>query len=284
MNEVKEYTKKAWFFSVFAKLLSDKGIKVRIESKCKQNNGNECRPDFHCQADNQKVIFEHKGSVSKDETFIASEIENTERYLDLKPRDAVNEVILLFPNSGINRVTEVIRKIKTEVIIWGYQLNMDRTELTLNQYHNMLKSSVYQWIIENQLKFHMTWCSIHRFLRDPPPTIYTASFILNDVLRSFIDPWRAATESFHVDLDLVVSRAQMFFPQTPDSNQITQKRVVEALEFLNTIEWVDYPDADNGVTVIRTRRIREELISEALCKEFCRIKEGEQSSLEDFMQ
>ena len=221
--------------------------------------------------------------MSKKESHIENEIRNTERYLNLRGRDTVNEVILLFPSSGIDRATEVLSKVKTNLIVWDFHLNMDKAELTFNQHHNTLMSSEYQWLVDSRLKFYVTWCSIHRFLRDPPPTIYTASFILNDVLRSFIDPWRPATESFHVDLDLVVARAQMFFPQTRDANQITQKRVKEALEFLNTIEWVIYPNTKNGVTVERTKRIREELISEALCKEYCKIKMGEQISLEEFM-
>ncbi len=280
--EVMDYRTKVYFFSVFDKVLQDKDVKVRVEGHCKQKNGHECYPDFHCRKEKQSVIFEHKGSVSQEEKFFVKEIRDTERYLDLQKRYSSDEVVLIVPLSDKGRIKKMCSNQHTDIVVWGFKLDMDKRKLQFEEIHNNLQASNYSWLTKDAIPFQLSWCSLRTFLRDDPPVVYTSSFILNSVLRSFIDPWNPPGTSFDVDFDQVIQMAEKFFPPGPESNQITTTRVKKSLDLLNSIGWITYPNANGNITVTKTKRIRESMISDVLCEEFCKQKEGEQAKLEEF--
>ena len=230
-----------------------------------------------------KTVFEHKGSISTEEKWIKKEIHDTERYLSLRPKDAVDDVILLFPETQIRRADNVFPMLESQLCIWGFDLNLDRCELSLKQHYNEAKNTVVSKLLEAPISFDIIWCSLRKFLREDPPVVYTSSFLCNNVLRSFIDPWREPTEDFDVPLKRVVEEAQKWYPGTREANQITANRVRRALEFLSSIGWVEYPNSENGVTVKRVKRLKEQIVSDILCVEYCKEDEGEQATLEEFV-
>ena len=280
-KKVMDYTEKAHFFSVFQKILELQKIDVRVEPKCIQKNGNKCYPDFVCRRNSDATIFEHKGSVSSTFAYIAKEIRDTERYLELESECDAAEVILMFPEEGIEKVVDVLNQISTELVIWSFQLDIDKELLAFKEYYGKSSKNIGN-LLKTQFQFELPWFSSKRFLRDNPPVVYTASYIWNNTLRFFIDPWLPPSESFDVDLREVIKKAKDWFPRDADANQMTSKRVKESLVFLDEIGWVDYPTKNGKVTVNRAKALREKMVAQALLREYCKTKEREQSSLDEF--
>ncbi len=282
-KKVMYYTDKAHFFSVFQRILELQKIDVRVEPKCIQKNGNECYPDFVCKIDESISIFEHKGSVSNAFTYVVEEIKDTERYLELELECDVTEVILIVPDNEIEKIVDALNQIDTELAVWSFNLDKDKQLLVLNQCYGKTSKRLNN-LLDNQFRFELYWFSSKRFLRDNPPVVYTASYIWNTTLRFFLDPWLPPSESFDVDLKEVIKKSKDSFPKDTDANQITSRRVKEALEFLNEIGWVNYPNEDGEVTVNKAKALREKMVAQALLKEYCKTKEGEQSSLDEFLE
>lgn len=283
-NRVMRYHTTVQFFAIFAKVLQERSIQVRVEPKCKQNNSNDCYPDFHCRVKGTEftAIFEHKGSVSNDEKFIAKEIHDTTRYCDLKVNDAVAEVILLFPEMEMSKTKAVLKKIDVPIAIWGFDFSYDKSRLAFKQHYGDVKGIPYKQLLDSPIPFLNTWGSFIRFLRDEPPVVYTASFLWNTVLKSFMDAWREPSEAFDIDFQSFLAQVQKWYPASKEANQITSKIVKEALVFLHDIEWVEYPNSKGEITVKGTKRLRERIVSDRLCKEFCERYVGAQSKLIDF--
>ncbi|MHA1930692.1 MAG: hypothetical protein ACTSV2_19140 [Candidatus Thorarchaeota archaeon] len=281
-KKVLDYQKKVFFFSVFSKILQDAGIKVKVEPKCVQNNGNNCYPDFHCRINGYNFIFEHKGSLSNKAEYIQKEITDTERYLDLKKREAAKEVVLLVPEKDLKKAKKTLENLSSQLCIWSFDFNLDKEILIFKEQYNKCSSPEYAFLLERPIEFDITWCSFKRFLRDEPPVVYSTSFICNHVLYSFLDIWKKSDEPFDIEFENVVTVSQQWYPGTEEANQITSKRVKLALQLLNEIGWVEYPNNNNGVTVKGIKRLREKLIPDILCAALCKMREGDQSSLDEF--
>ncbi|RLI57686.1 MAG: hypothetical protein DRO87_01005 [Candidatus Thorarchaeota archaeon] len=281
-NDVMAYRKNVAFFSVFSKVLDDNGIVVRIESQCRQRNGNKCFPDFRCSVDGKRVLFEHKGALSEDARHIQKVIKKTERYLNLMPDDQADAVVLLVPSKSSLAVRKILETLETDLVIWEFDFNMDKLKVFFNEIHNELSVGGLRWLLETEHSFIMATCSLIQFLREDPPVVYTASVLLNVVLRSFIDAWDPPETPFDVQWTQLLSRAKGLFPGGKSSNQITAPRVRKALELLDDAGWVSYPTSHSNVTVKRTKRLRRELVSDSLIKAYCEREEGKQTSLDDF--
>jgi hypothetical protein len=212
---------------------------------------------------------------------VRKEIADTERYLDLDPHAAVENVVLVVPEDGGNRLVEAARNAHSNLVVWSFNFDIDKRTLKFNSLYNDLSTKSYSWLTTQSIVFPFAWCSLRRFLRDEPPVVYTAGILWNIVLRSFFDHGLSFEGPFDLEFSDVVDVAKRFYPGGPDAAEITTNRARKALSFLNEIEWVIYPNDTNGVTVLR-KRIREDLVSRVLCKEYCETQVGVQTILDEY--
>ncbi len=280
-EKIDDYVMKVFFFMAFSELLKRKGISVKIEPKIMQSNGSECIPDFYCENGGLTVIFEHKGSISYSSKYFAKEVGEVSKYLDLQDEYKVNFVVMVAPYQKIKSHEEEIRNMNTDLLIWGYNLNFENKTLTFIPMNAIIGHTSFDWLVEQPSVFEIGWLSIRKFIREEPPIVYTASFIWNDVLRTAINPWMEVTECFEVEFQEVCETAKQYFPASDEYNQITNKRVRDALGFLATIGWIEFPNKNGNITVKRVKRLRGEMVTDVLIAEFCK-QWTPQSTLEEF--
>jgi len=236
LKETKNYTKKIYFFGATHNQLIKHGIKHDIE---KTFQGDK-KPDFFVY-ESTKSALEHKFSLPQSNEFCLKEIEEChEKYKQLDSEGQIHEaeVILALPKTCKAVFENVKRDIKSNTIIWIFNLNLDESTLSFKEEFGKSKNTkLIACLLKEPFAFNPTDFSKIRFLRDEPHVVYTAVNVWL-WLQQEVNPL-IKKDFIEIKNSRILEIAESFCPKwVLDRRQLTTKRLKKALRFLSTIGFV----------------------------------------------
>lgn len=252
-----KYVDTAAFFSVFSEKLSAAEILVEVERDFGTPGGGIARPDFVI-LERKKIVdaLEHKASLPNPDQALLDLGEVHTKYSKLE-NEGVNSsplVTLLYPIEKQDIIDEIAPELSSGLHLCGYDQVTKDTELRFRPKGQVRNERLNQILAGPPIVYQPEIVrSKYKFIRASPPTIYTA-FELWRMFPLFQSVRTAHEPSHVVNLEQLTERARVFYPPWIRNNQqINSRRVRRALQFLDSIDFIDWKRGRSDIVVYRNR-------------------------------
>ncbi len=266
LKECRDYTKKIFFFGTVRNKLNSCKIPNDVEPIFQ----NDICPDFLITK-SCNTVLEHKYSLPREKDYIIAEIcDCSIKYKVLKKesQEIHSEVIVALPETCRDGITNAIKELKNEEVVWIFNLNLDQQQLKFEQVHgNPKNDSLKECLLKEPLTFIPTDFSRIKFLRkDEPHPVYTAV----QLWVQFKTYLTALTKEKYIDVtyDKLIQDLQVSYPQwVKDKEQLTKGRVNKALVFLKKIGFLQVHEGGK-LRIFHTRGTKTDDLNEYFAKKW----------------